>query len=252
LLYVCIPTHNEAPTVGLVLWRIRKAFADFPREYELLVYDDGSIDATAEVLQPYTEVLPLTVLGGKERVGYARATDALLRAAVSRCRYPRRDAVILMQADLTDQPAQIPDLVRRFEGGADIVVGEQVPDIAAPVRVRRFRRLARWITKTFARVPGVPDPLGSFRLLRLAVLRDAIRAAGDHPVVAGEGWGVHLDLLQATVPHARRVETVAQTPRFDLRLRESRVRPLADAFRLLRFSRSSRARRPQLRLAGPG
>ena len=55
-------------------------FADFPREYELIVYNDGSSDATAEVLAPYADALPVTILGGSEHVGYARAIDALLRA----------------------------------------------------------------------------------------------------------------------------------------------------------------------------
>lgn len=251
MLYVCIPAHNEAPTIGLVLWRIRKLFAEFHREYELLVYDDGSTDATAEVLTSYAAVLPLTVLGGPTRVGYARAVDGLLRAAVERCRYPRRDAVILLQGDFTDQPEQIPDFVKKFEGGADIVVGEAAADAIDPVPVRRLRRIARWLTRTFARVQGVADPLGSFRLFRLSVLKDAVRAAGDLPIVAGEGWGVNVDLLHATIPHARRVETVVATPRFDLRPRESRVKPWQDALRFYRFSRGLRARRPQLRLAEP-
>src|SRR5687768_3157923 len=111
LLYVCIPVHNEAETAGLVLWRIRKAFADFPREYELIVFNDGSTDATAEVLAPYADALPVTILGGSQRVGYARAIDALFRAALNSCRYPRRDAVILLQGDLTDRPDQIPELI---------------------------------------------------------------------------------------------------------------------------------------------
>ena len=178
MLFVCIPVHNEAPTAGLVLWRIRKMFADFPREYELIVFNDGSTDSTAEVLAPYADALPLTILGGKEHVGYAKAVDSLLRTALTRCRYPRRDAVVLMQGDFTDQPEHIPELVKRFEGGADIVVGEPAVDDNVPKPVRQLQRVGRWIASRFAKVPGVNNPLGSFRLFRVTVLRDAVRAAG--------------------------------------------------------------------------
>jgi glycosyltransferase involved in cell wall biosynthesis len=251
VIYVCIPVHNEAPTAGLVLWRIRKTFADFPREYELLVYNDGSSDATAEVLAPYADALPVTILGGDKHVGYARAIDELLRAALNRCRYPRRDAVILMQGDFTDQPEQIPELVKRFEGGADIVVGEPAVDGGTPKPVRQLQRVGRWLARRFARVPGVNNPLGSFRLFRVTVVRDAVRAAGEKPLIEGDGWAANIDLLLAMAPHARRVETLPLQSRYDLRPRSTRVRPWHDALRLYRFGREAKGRRPQLRLAEP-
>ena len=71
MIYVCIPSYNEAPTVGLLLWKVRQVFAGFPREYQLLVLDDGSNDLTAEVLERYTRVLPLTVTRHRERLCYA-------------------------------------------------------------------------------------------------------------------------------------------------------------------------------------
>src|SRR4029078_5518694 len=96
VLYICIPAYNEAQTVGVLLWRIRKVFQEYSREYEVLVYNDGSTDSTVETLQPYGDVMPLTVLGGPERFGYGRALDALARAVSARTKYPRRDAMITL------------------------------------------------------------------------------------------------------------------------------------------------------------
>jgi glycosyltransferase involved in cell wall biosynthesis len=244
VLYICIPAYNEAPTIGVLLWRIRKTFQDFSREYEILVFNDGSTDATAETLQPYGDVLPLTVLGSETRGGYANAIDALCRAANARTRYARRDAIVLLQADFTDQPEHIPELVKRFEGGADIVVAEPSRTAATPTPVRRLRRVAPWVLRPFVSVPGVADPFGSFRLLRISVLRDLIKASGERPIVQGDGWGANVDLLFRAAPFARRVETIAVDPRYDVRPRETRVRPFSDALGLYRYGRAARARPP--------
>jgi len=81
-------------------------------------------------------VIPLTILRGEQRQGYGIALDKLLREASRRTRYARRDALIMMQADFTDQPEHIPELVKRFEGGADIVAADRprrpVPAAARP------------------------------------------------------------------------------------------------------------------------
>jgi RimJ/RimL family protein N-acetyltransferase len=54
-----MPAHNEERTAGILLWKIRQVMIDFPRDYHILVLDDGSNDRTAEVLEPYSRVLPL-------------------------------------------------------------------------------------------------------------------------------------------------------------------------------------------------
>lgn len=243
MLYFCIPAYNESPTIGVLLWRLRKVFQEYSREYEVLVYDDGSTDATRETLKPYADVLPLTVLGGPSHVGYARALDALCRAAARRTRYPRRDALVTLQADFTDQPEHLPELVKRFEGGADIVVAEQALPEGAPKPVRRLRRVAPWVLKPFVTVPGVADPFGSLRLYRVSVVRDLLRDMGDAPIVDCEGWAANVELLLRTSRHARRIETVALQARYDLRPRESRIRPWSDAMNLYRFGWAARRHR---------
>jgi Glycosyl transferase family 2 len=239
VLYICVPAFDEASTVGLLLWRIRKVFQEFPREYEIAVYDDGSSDATAEVLEPYREVLPLTVLGGKPHRGYGAAVDALFQWASQRTRYARRDAAVLLQGDFTDQPEHLPELVKRFEGGADIVIAE--PPLASfPTPLRRARRAARWALKPFATVPGVSDPFATLRLYRISVLRDTRKRLGDTPLVTATGWAANAELLLKTAPAARRIEVVEFAPRYDLRTRLTRVRPVAEAFAVLRFGSVAR------------
>ena len=241
MLYFCIPAYNEAPTIGLLLWRLRKVFQEQPREYEVLVYDDGSTDATADILAPYHKVMPVTVLGGA-RVGYAAAVDALCREASRRTRYPRRDAVVLLQADFTDQPENLPELIKRFDGGADLVIAERPDSAKDPAPVRSLRRLAPWVVRPFVSVAGVRDPFATLRLFRVSVIRDLIKERGDAPLLEGEGWSANADLLLRAAPHARRVETVELAPRYDVRERPSRIRPWADAMTLFRFARGARGR----------
>lgn len=239
MIYICIPTYNEGQTVGVLLWRIRRVFQDYSREYEIVVYDDGSTDGTRETLEPYSDVIPLTVLRGDLRQGYGAAVDKLVREVSSRTRYARRDALIVMQADFTDQPEHIPELVKRFEGGADIVAARQEID-EAPPPVRRLHRFANWIQRTGLPRTEAVDPFTTYRLYRISVLRELIKAIGEEPVVSTNGWAANMELLLKARRFARRVENVDLAPRYDVRTRETRVRPVADALGLVRFSRKAR------------
>lgn len=242
MLYICIPAFNEAPTVGLLLWRLRSVMQDFAREYEILIYNDGSTDATAETLRSYTEVLPLTVLGGDPHMGYAHALSTLVRTVSNRTRYPRRDGLITMQADFTDRPEDLPELIKRFEGGADIVVAEREVTAAWPGPARMLRRMAPLVTRPFVRVPNVNDPFGTLRLYRISVLRDLLKDTGESaPIVRSEGWSANVELLVRASRHARRIEAVTFNPRYELRPRATRVRPWRSALALYRFARGLKA-----------
>ncbi|MEO8448166.1 MAG: glycosyltransferase family 2 protein [Gemmatimonadota bacterium] len=224
MIYICIPSHNEAATVGLVLWKIRKVFEGLGREYQILVVNDGSTDLTTEVLEPYNKVLPLTVIEQRERQGYARSVEVLLTEALARSDRPKRDCAVLIHADFAHGPEFIPDFIRRIESGADVVVGQAPPSKEMPRGYRMVRRWASWLLGKGNRVAGVRDPVSGFAAFRLITLRNIFKGSGS-PALKNDGWAANAELLARAAGQARRVETVEIVERHDLKQRPSRVDP---------------------------
>ena len=227
MIYVCIPTHNEATTIGVLLWKTRKVLGAFGRDYRVVVQDDASTDDTAEVLQRYRRSLPLTILRSDRRLGYGRSVEKLLRHVRDEAPYPKRDCAIVMQGDFTESPDDLIGLIKVFEGGADIVAGAVSRDGAPQAK---GMRAARWAAKTLLRrtvaAAPVSDPLVGLRAYRVIVLKKALRDRPvEEPLLESEGWASNVELLGRRAPHARRIAESPLGLRYDLRLRESRFRP---------------------------
>lgn len=226
MIYICIPVLNEAPTVGVLLWRIRQVMAEFRRDYHLIVLDDASTDATAEVLAPYEKVLPLTVLRNERTGGYAAALERLLREAVDRSTHPKRDIAVVVQADFTEPPEEIPSLVKKLEGGADIV-GSAVAGVEGELtRGQRWsRRGLPWLLGRSAIPRESGDPLSGFRAYRVQVIRRALADREGKPLLTRQGWAANAELLMAVAPHARRADQAEVRLRLTRRERETRFDP---------------------------
>lgn len=243
MIYVALPVHDERHTAGVLIWRLRETFAELGRDFRVLALDDASTDGTAEVLEPYGRVAPLTILRNEERRGYGASLERLIREALDRSPYHRRDGLLVMQADFTDDPSCVPDFVRRFQGGADLVAGVRTGFSAAPRSTRALRFGARLV----ARPPGIPeglnDPWCGYRLYRLMVLRRALEdLAEGEPLMAEDGWAANLELLLRVAPHVRQWDEMDVPFDLDHRYRESRFRPLAQFGSLFRAAREARRR----------
>ncbi|HZG41583.1 MAG TPA: glycosyltransferase family 2 protein, partial [Longimicrobium sp.] len=226
MIYICIPVLNEAQTVGVLLWRTRQVMAEFGRDYHIVVVDDGSTDASAEVLQPYTRVLPLTVVRHERNRGYAAALETLVREVATLSTHPKRDVAVFLQADFTEPPEEIPALVKRLEGGADIV-GSAVAAVEGEVTrgMRWSRRGLPWLLKRSALPREIRDPFSGFRGYRVQVLRRALSEADGKPLLERAGWAANAELLVRVAPHSRRAEEAEVRLRYSHRERETRFRP---------------------------
>ncbi len=224
MIYISIPVHSEARTIGILLWKIRKVMREFGRDYEIVVLDDASTDDTAEVLKRYERTLPLRVLRSEVRIGYAAALERLLRDAVERSSYPKRDVVVTLQGDFTENPDDLVPLVKAIEGGADLVAGTlDTNDTILPTPLRVSRWLAPFVLGRAFRKAPVSDPLSGLRAYRLVVLKKAFREGpGEQALLVSRGWGANLEILSRAAPHARRIEECPYRIRLNNRERESR------------------------------
>lgn len=242
MIYLGIPVHNERHTIGPLLWRIRELLSGRARDFQVLVCDDASDDGTADALAPYERILPLAVLANERRLGYAASLERLVRESVDRSNYPRRDALVTLQADFTDAPEAIPEMVRRFEGGVDLVTAGQETTLP---RGRRLARLGvRLLTPTLPIPADSADPYGSLRLYRLFTLGRALSdlASPDAPLIAHEGWAANTELLLRVWPHVRRAERIPADSTFRRRYRPSRFHALSEIRGLMRATRDSSLR----------
>jgi hypothetical protein len=236
LIYFCVPTHNEEKTVGVVLWKLRHVMAELPRDYQILVGDDASSDGSAQVLDPYRRVLPVVLMRNEKRLGYAATLEMLLRQAVRMSRYPKRDSVVILQADFTDDLDTAADLLRRLESGADIATGGPVADTVRPGFLERVALgYSRRVLSRFE-WPENADPLNTLCAYRLMCVKRALEESQPGRLLAWDGRTANAALLRATLPHARRIECVEMSRHGERAQRGRRFRPFELVSNVRRFA----------------
>jgi len=120
-LSVVFPVYNEEENVPILLAEIAAALDGKGWTYEIVAVDDGSRDGSLEVLRSSKAKHPnLRVVSFEKNAGQTAALDAAWRAA-------RGTLVVSLDADLQNDPADIPPMMKKLEqSGADMVIGVRV------------------------------------------------------------------------------------------------------------------------------
>ncbi len=135
LVSVVLPCRDEGANVPRVVDAVRSALVAADVDYEFVVVDDGSEDATWEAIRSAAQDDPkVRGLRLSRRFGKEAAIAAGLDVA-------RGDAVLVMDADLQHPPSLVPDMIRSWEGGHDVVEAVKSSRGKEPAWYRAFSGL---------------------------------------------------------------------------------------------------------------
>ena len=144
---VVVPLRDEAATLAELARRIMVVVERHGIALaEILFVDDGSTDASWDVLDRLASADPrIRALRLRRNFGKATALDLGIRAA-------RGDVVVTMDADLQDDPDELPNLLAALDDDVDLVSGWK-RDRQDPLSKTLPSRLFNWVT---ARLSGLP------------------------------------------------------------------------------------------------
>ncbi len=172
-LSVVIPVYNEEDNLPLLWPELRGVLDGMAVSFEVVFVDDGSRDRSAEIIRAMREAdARVRLVRLKANAGETAATDAGLKAARGR-------RVVTMDADLQNDPHDIPALVQRLEQW-DAVTGWRVVRGDGDSVVRRVSsRVANW-TRNWISDESIQDSGCTFRAFRRECLRGLVLYRGFH------------------------------------------------------------------------
>nr|BCX01500.1 MAG: glycosyl transferase [Bacteroidota bacterium] len=192
-LSIVIPIYNEAGLLEELWDRLRVALDPLGLHWEVIFIDDGSRDETWSVLERLARAdSRIRALGLSRNFGHQIAISAGLEWA-------RGDAVVIMDGDLQDPPELIPEFVRRWQEGYEVVYAVRARREASALKRLAYRAFYRLL----ARMAEVDIPLdaGDFGLMDRRVVEVLRRMPERNRFVRGlRSWA---GFRQIGLPYAR-------------------------------------------------
>lgn len=145
-LSVVVPVYNEYENIPLLCDAVRKALDGLEKDWELILVNDGSKDNSMDALKEAAAADPVhvKVIGLRRNFGQTAAIAAGVDHAIG-------EIIVLMDADLQNDPSDIPAMLAKLDEGYDLVSGWR-KDRKDPF-LRSF--ISRIANKIICKVTGV-------------------------------------------------------------------------------------------------
>jgi len=165
MISITIPVYNEAENLPLLYERLRAILDQVASSWEIVLVNDGSSDNSGEILDN------LAANDGRVKVIHFRKNFGQTAAMMAGVDHARGEVIIPMDADLQNDPQDIPRLLQKLDEGYDVVSGWR-KDRKDQAMKRNF--LSRVANRLISMISGVHlhDYGCSLKAYRRSVIKD--------------------------------------------------------------------------------
>jgi glycosyltransferase involved in cell wall biosynthesis len=163
MISVVVPVYNEEAVLPELMAKIEAVLASHAKEYELVFVNDASTDRSAQIILESAQINPrIRLINFERNSGQGKALEEGFRAC-------RGEILVSIDADLQNDPADLPLLVAKIEKGYDLVCGWRFERNDSALKNIKSR-FANFLQR---RIIGLPlhDMSCTFRAYRREVLK---------------------------------------------------------------------------------
>jgi len=236
--YLCLPAYNEEPSIDPLFQRImalNDSYSVATERVKVILYDDGSTDATVAIANSWAAKIELTVLKNTTNKGLGVAVRSLLSHFASVAQYG--DIAIVMDCDDTHDPLQIPEMLVSLKS-SDVVIASRYRRGSTTSGVPSHRLFISFafmlLVKLVLPIKGVRDYSCGYRAYSSEII-DRVSLLTDGQFVQESGFAAMPELLWNCARAGATVSEIPMQLSYDRKLSDSKMDVSDNTKRLLKL-----------------
>lgn len=201
-LSVILSFKNEEKNIPIIIERLQAVFGQLSTwNNEIIFVNDNSTDKSEDIIKSFQKNYNITLINLARNFGVSASVLAGFEMS-------KGDIIIYMDSDLQDPPEIIPDLIKKFEEGYDIVHTRRVKRLGEPAHKLFLTKIAYKIINYFSDI-DLPIECGDFKLISRRALNEIINMKEKDPYLRGLSIWVGFD--QAFYDYVRQPRKTGQS-----------------------------------------